>query len=114
MVVGTGTEPRPAALNPIEPSGPLGAARASHCIHPDLPPGGNAPDQLNRVMSESDSERASASRINSATAYSNVDRDFSAMAPGSNGDHAPVSIELSRTCVPIPQLLFSFKGSAWA
>jgi hypothetical protein len=34
-------------------------------------------------MSESGSERASASRINSATAYSNVDGDFSAMAAGS-------------------------------
>jgi hypothetical protein len=49
-------------------------------------------------MSESGSERASASRINSATAYSNVDGDFSAMAAGSHGDHAPVSVELSRNC----------------
>jgi len=49
-------------------------------------------------MSENGSERASASRINSATAYSNVDRDFSAMAAGSHGDHAPVSVELRRNC----------------
>jgi hypothetical protein len=95
---GPSTLPRPAAPKPIEPSGPVGAARASHCIHPDLPGGGNAPDQLNRVMSENGSERASASRINSATAYSNIDRDFSAMAAGSHGDHAPISVELSRNC----------------
>ena len=95
---GSGSGPCPATPKPIEPSGPLGAARASHCIHPDLPGGGNAPDQLNWVMSENGSERASASRINSATAYSNVDRDFSAMAAGSHGDHAPVSVELRRNC----------------
>ena len=95
---GPNTGPRSAAPKPIEPSGPLGAARASHCIHPDLPHGGDTPDQLNWVMSESGSERASASRINSATAYSNVDGDFSAMAAGSHGDHAPVSIELGRIC----------------
>src|SRR6476646_5439713 len=72
--------------------------RASHCLHLDLPRGGNAAAQLNRVMSESGSERASTSRINSATAYSNVNRDFSAMAAGSHGDHAPVSVELGRNC----------------
>src|SRR5689334_8355686 len=49
-------------------------------------------------MSEGGSERASASRINSATAYSNVDGDFSAMAAGSHGDHPTVSIELGRNC----------------
>src|SRR5262249_61776923 len=43
-------------------------------------------------------ERASASRINSATAYSNVNRDFSAMAAGSQSDHSPVSVELGRRC----------------
>ena len=95
---GPGTRPCSATPKPIELSGPIGTARASHCIHADLPRGGNAPHQLNRVMSESGSERASTSRINSATAYSNVNRDFSAMAAGSNGDHAPVSIELGRIC----------------
>ena len=72
--------------------------RASHCLHLDLPRGGNAAAQLNRVMSESGSERASTSRINSATAYSNVNRDLSAMAAGSHSDHAPVSVELGRIC----------------
>jgi hypothetical protein len=51
-------------------------------------------------MSESGSERASARRKNLATAYSNVNRDFSAMAAGSHGDHAPISIELGRNCRP--------------
>jgi hypothetical protein len=30
--------------------------------------------------------------------YSEADRDFSAMAAGGHGDHAPVSVELSRNC----------------
>src|SRR6476620_9237029 len=72
--------------------------RASHCLHLDLPRGGNAAAQLNRVMSESGSERASTSRIDSATAYSNVNRDLSAMAAGSHSDHAPVSVELGSIC----------------
>ena len=93
-----GTSPCSATPKPIEPSGPIGTARASHCIHPDLPRGGNAPHQLNWVKNESRSERASTSRINSATAYSNVNRDFSAMAAGSHGDHDPVSVELGRNC----------------
>jgi hypothetical protein len=97
---GPGTGPTPAAPKPTEPSGPIGTARASDCIHPDLPRGGNAPDQLNRVMSERGSERGSTSRINSATAYSNVNRDASTMAAGSHGDHAPISIELGRSCRP--------------
>jgi hypothetical protein len=93
---GPGTGPSPAAPKPTEASGPIGTARASHGIHPDLPRGGNAPDQLNRVMSERGSERGSTSRINSAPAYSNVNRDFSAMAAGGHGEHAPVSVEVGR------------------
>jgi hypothetical protein len=95
---GAGTCPCSATPKQIEPSGPIGNARASHCIHPHLTRGGNAPHQLNQVMSENGSEGASASRINSATAYSNVNRDFSAMAAGSHGDQAPVSVELGRNC----------------
>ena len=71
----------------------MGDARASHCIHPDLPRGGNAAAQLNRVRNES-----STSGINSAVAYPEAYRDFSAMATGSYGDHAPVSVELGRKC----------------
>src|SRR5262245_38375011 len=89
-----GTGPSPVAPKPIEPSGPISTARASHRIHPDLPRGINAPLQLNWVMSESGSERASARGKNSATAYFDVNRDFSAMAAGSHGDHAPVSVDL--------------------
>jgi hypothetical protein len=87
------TGPRPAALKPTEPPGPIGATRASHCIHPDLPRSGDAAGQLNRTKNE-----LSTSRINSPAAYSEANRDFSAMAAGSHGDHAPVSIELGRNC----------------
>src|SRR5262249_23097005 len=73
-------------------------ARASHCIHPDLPRSGDAPDQLNRVSSEARSKRRPTSRINSAPAYSNVNRNCSAMAARGHGDHAPVSIKLGRNC----------------
>lgn len=90
---GPATGPSPAAPNRPEPSGPVGAARASHCIHPDIPRGGNAAAQLNRVKSE-----RSTGRINSAAVYSEADVDVSAMAAGSLGDHAPVSIELGRNC----------------
>jgi hypothetical protein len=69
----------------------LGAARAGHCIHPDLPGGENAADQLNLVAS-----KTSTSRKNSAVAYSEANRDSSAMAAGSHGEHAPVSVELGR------------------
>jgi len=93
-----GTGPSPAAPKTIEPSGPIGNTRASHCIHPDLARGGNSPHQLNRVMSESGSKRGSASRINSAAAYSDANRNCSAMAAGSHGDHAPVSVKLGRNC----------------
>ena len=55
---------------PIEPSGSLGGARASHCIHPDLPRGGNAADQLNGVAS-----KTSTRRKNSALAYYKANRD---------------------------------------
>src|SRR6476620_1914666 len=95
---GPGTGPCSATPKPIEPSGPIGTARASHCIHPDLPRGGNVPHQLNRVKNESRSEGAPTGRINSATAYSDVNRDFSAMAAGSHGDHGPVSVELGGNC----------------
>ena len=90
---GPGTGPRPAAPRPTEPSGPIGGARPSHCIHPDLPRGGNAAVQLNWVASE----RAT-SRMNSAAAYSKANVDFSAMAAGRHGDHEPVSVELGRIC----------------
>ena len=68
----------------------MGHARASHCIHPDLPRGGNAAAQLNRVK-----DKRSTSGINSAVAYAKANRNFSAMAAGrhatmlhlpSNGD----------------------------
>ncbi len=87
-----------AAPKTTEPSGPIGNTRASHCIHPDLARGGNSPHQLNPVMSESGSKRGSASRINSAAAYSDANRNCSAMAAGSHGDHAPTTIELGRNC----------------
>jgi len=90
---GAGTGPRPATPKPTEPSGPMGDARAGHCIHPDLSRGGNAAAQLNRVRN-----KRSTSRINSAVAYPKANRDFSAMATGSHGDHAPVSVELGRNC----------------
>src|SRR5262249_30943395 len=93
-----GTGPSPAAPKTTEPSGPIGNTRASHCIYPDLARGGNSPHQLNRVMSESGSKRGSASRINSAAAYSDANRNCSAMAAGSHGDHAPTTIELGRNC----------------
>ena len=69
----------------------MGDARASHCIHLDLPGGGNAPAQLNWVRNE-----GTTSRINSAVAYSKANRDSSAMAAGSHDDHVPVSVELGR------------------
>jgi hypothetical protein len=90
---GPGTGPRPAAPKPSEPPGPMGDARASHCIHPDLSRGENPAGQLNRMKNE-----RSMSRINSAAAYSKADRDFSAMAAGSHGDHAPVSVKRGRNC----------------
>ena len=90
---GPATGPRPAAPRRTEPSGPIGDARPSHCIHPDLPRGGNAAVQLNRVASE-----RSTSRMNSAAAYSKANVDFSAMAAGGHGDHEPVSVELRRIC----------------
>jgi hypothetical protein len=49
---GPGTGPRPAAPKPSEPPGPMGDARASHCIHPDLSRGGNPAGQLNRMKNE--------------------------------------------------------------
>ena len=97
---GPGTRPCSATPKPIEPSGPIGTARASHCLHLDLPRAGNAPHQPKRVMSENGSERASTSGVNSTAAYSKADRDLSAMATGSHSDHAPVSIELGRICGP--------------
>src|SRR5262249_40187144 len=66
------------------------------CIHPHLPRSGDAPDQLNRVMRESSSERRPTSRKNAATAYSNVNSNCSAVAARSHGDHAPVSVKLGR------------------
>jgi hypothetical protein len=67
--------------------------RPSHCLHLDLPRGGNAAAQLNRVRSE-----RSTGGINSTAAYSKANRDLSAMAAGSHSDHAPVSVELGRIC----------------
>jgi hypothetical protein len=100
--------PSSAPPKPVEPSGPIGNARASHCIHPHLPGGGNAPHQLNHVMSENGSERASASRINSATAYSNVNRNFSAMAAGSQSElTCAIALTLYATGVAICVLMIA-------
>jgi hypothetical protein len=66
---------------------------ASHCLHLDLPRGGNAAAQLNGVRSE-----RSTGGINSTAAYSKANRDLPAMAAGSHSDHAPVSVELGRIC----------------
>jgi hypothetical protein len=71
----------------------MGETRPSHCIHPDLPRGGNAAAQLNGVKS-----KRSTSGINSAVAYPKADRDFPAMTASSNCDHAPFSVELGRNC----------------
>jgi len=71
----------------------MGDARASHCIYPDLPRGGNAAAQLNAVKSE-----RSTSGKNSAAAYAKANRYFSAMAVGRHGEHAPISVELGRNC----------------
>jgi len=90
------TSPRSGAPKPIEPSGSLCAARASYRIHSHLPRSGNATDQLNGVSSETRSKRRPTSRKNSATAYSNVNRNCSAVAAGSHGDQAPVSVKLGR------------------
>ena len=90
---GTSTRPRSVALHPIKPSCPTGAARASHCIHPDLSWSGNTTGQLNRVSSET-----STSRKNSAMTYSKPNRDSSAVAAGSDGEHVPGSIERGRIC----------------
>ena len=68
-------------------------ARASHCLHLDLPRGGYAAAQLNRIRSE-----RSTGGINSTAAYSKANRDLSAMAAGSHSDHAPVSVELGSIC----------------
>ena len=92
---GPGTGPRPAAPKPIEPPDPMSDPRASHCSHPDLARAGNTPAQLNRVKGE-----RSTSGINLAAAYSHTNRDFSAMAARSHGDHAPFSVELDRICRP--------------
>ena len=111
---GAGTCPCSATPEVIEPSGPVGNARASHCIHPHLPRRGNAPHQLNQVMSENGSEGTSASRINSATAYSNVKRDFSAMPAGSYGDHSPMSVELDAIAGRMEQMIATASDRAKA
>jgi hypothetical protein len=40
----------------------------------------------------------SASRVHATTAYSEADRNAPAMAAGSHGQHAPISIKLGRHC----------------
>ena len=90
---GPGAVPGLAAPKPIEPPDPMSDPRASHCLHLNLPRGGNAAAQLNRVRSE-----RSTGGINSTAAYSKANRDLSAMAAGSHSDHAPVSVELGRSC----------------
>jgi hypothetical protein len=67
----------------------MGDAWACHCIQPGLPRGGNATAQLNPVQS-----KRSTSGINLPSAYSKANRDFSAMAAGGHGDHAPISVEM--------------------
>jgi hypothetical protein len=67
-------------------------ARASHCIDPCMPRGGNAAVHLNWVASE-----RAARRINSAASYYKANVDFSAMAACTHGDHEPVSV-VSRDC----------------
>jgi hypothetical protein len=71
----------------------MGHARASHCIHPDLPRGGNAAAQLNRVK-----DKRSTSGIKPAVAYAKANRNFSAMAASRHGDHAPFAVERGRNC----------------
>jgi hypothetical protein len=90
---GPGTGPNPAAPKPVEPSIPMGSARASHRIHPGLTRGGNAAAQLNWV-----SRKRSTRRMNSAAIYSEANLDVAAVAMGSFSDHAPASIELARNC----------------
>src|SRR6185295_4978426 len=78
---GPGTGPGPAAPKPFEPPDPMSDARASHCLHLDLPRGGHAAAQLNRIRSE-----RSTGGINSTAAYSEANRDLSAMATGSHSN----------------------------
>jgi hypothetical protein len=61
---GSASGPRPAAPKPTELSGPMGDARASHCLHPGVARGRNAAAQMHRVKNE-----RSARRIKSAAAY---------------------------------------------
>ena len=90
------TGPRPGAPKLIEPSSSLGAAWSSYRINSHLPRSGNATNQLNGVSSETRSKRRPTSRINSAMAYSNLNRDCPAVTARSHGDHAPVSVKLGR------------------
>jgi hypothetical protein len=90
---GPATGPGSTAPKWAEPSAPMGGAGPRHGVHLGSPRGRNAAAQPDWVKRE-----RSAGRKNAAVAYSKADLDGSAMAAGSGGDHAPVSIELGRTC----------------
>ena len=67
--------------------------RARHCLQSGTARAGDAAAQPNGVKSE-----PASGRINAATSYSHAHRDGSAMTTGRHGGHAPVSVELARTC----------------
>ena len=90
---GPATGPCAAGPKWAEPSDPVGGARTSHGIHLGMPRSRNAAVQPDRVKGE-----RSAGRKNAAAVYSKANLDGSAMAAGSGGDHAPVSIDLGRNC----------------
>jgi hypothetical protein len=67
----------------------MGDARARNCIQSGLSRGRNTTAQPNPVQS-----KRATSGINLPSAYSKANRDFSAMAAGGHGDHAPISVEM--------------------
>src|SRR5262249_5592771 len=81
--------PSPAALKPLETSGDIGAARASHCVRLHIAGGGDAAAQLRRVTAD----EISTGRVESAAVYCEAELDASAMALGGLGQPAPVSVE---------------------
>src|SRR5262249_21869538 len=66
----------PAARNPPEASGDIGAARASHCVRLQIPGRGDTAAQLRRVTADV----ISTGRVESAAVYCEAELDASAMA----------------------------------
>src|SRR5262249_46237803 len=70
-------------------SSDIGGAPPNHCDRLHIPGGRDVADQLRRITEDV----ISAGRVESAAVYCEAELNASAMALGSLGHHAPVSVE---------------------